>query len=95
MYQGRRAGLTEWFASLGYVYDPSLHGVSSDWCAAWARAPDFDSLLGFLSSGARLCFQAPEQRRRASLLYDLHGIQDIRGGTLNPIGSIRGTSRAP
>jgi ABC-type multidrug transport system ATPase subunit len=31
MYTGTREGLTPWFASLGYTYDPNLHGVSSDW----------------------------------------------------------------
>ncbi|GBF96283.1 ABC transporter G family [Raphidocelis subcapitata] len=31
MYTGPREGLTPWFSSLGYAYDPNLHGVSSDW----------------------------------------------------------------
>lgn len=31
MYHGAREGITDWFGSLGYNYDPSLHGVPSDW----------------------------------------------------------------
>ena len=31
MYAGMRDGLAEWFSSLGYDYDPALHGVVSDW----------------------------------------------------------------
>ena len=31
MYHGPRDGLVEWFARLGYGYDPALHGVVSDW----------------------------------------------------------------
>jgi len=31
MYHGARDGLVEWFATLGYHYDPALHGVVSDW----------------------------------------------------------------
>jgi ABC-type multidrug transport system ATPase subunit len=31
MYTGARDGLVEWFGSLGYPYDPTLHGVASDW----------------------------------------------------------------
>ena len=34
MFHGPRDDLTPWFASLGYTYDASLHGVSSDW---WAQ----------------------------------------------------------
>jgi len=30
-YTGPRDGLVEWFGSLGYPYDPTLHGVASDW----------------------------------------------------------------
>ena len=37
MYHGPREGITAWFGSLGYNYDPSLHGVPSDWWVApWA-----------------------------------------------------------
>jgi hypothetical protein len=39
MYHGPREGLTPWFASLGYTYDPSLHGVPSDW---WVPADPWD-----------------------------------------------------
>ena len=31
MYHGPREGITDWFGSLGYTYDPGLHGVPSDW----------------------------------------------------------------
>ena len=31
MYHGPREGITPWFGSLGYHYDPNLHGVPSDW----------------------------------------------------------------
>jgi ABC-type multidrug transport system ATPase subunit len=31
MYHGPREGVTAWFGSLGYSYDPNLHGVPSDW----------------------------------------------------------------
>jgi hypothetical protein len=31
MYHGPREGITAWFGSLGYNYDPNLHGVPSDW----------------------------------------------------------------
>jgi hypothetical protein len=34
MYHGPREGITPWFGSLGYKYDPSLHGVPSDWWVA-------------------------------------------------------------
>jgi ABC-type multidrug transport system ATPase subunit len=37
MYHGPREGITPWFGSLGYHYDPSLHGVPSDWCAPRSR----------------------------------------------------------
>jgi hypothetical protein len=31
MYTGPTDGLTRWFTSLGYHYDPSDHGMASDW----------------------------------------------------------------
>jgi ABC-type multidrug transport system ATPase subunit len=31
MYHGPRDGVAAWFGSLGYAYDPLLHGVPSDW----------------------------------------------------------------
>ena len=37
LYHGPREGITAWIGSLGYSYDPSLHGVPSDWWVApWA-----------------------------------------------------------
>jgi hypothetical protein len=31
MYTGAREGLVEWFADRGYHYEPTRHGVASDW----------------------------------------------------------------
>jgi len=31
MYHGPRDEMTTWFGSLGFKYDPDLHGVASDW----------------------------------------------------------------
>jgi ATP-binding cassette subfamily G (WHITE) protein 2 len=31
MYHGPRDEMTTWFGTLGYKYDPDMHGVPSDW----------------------------------------------------------------
>lgn len=31
MYTGPTGGLVPWFTSLGYAYDPEIHGMASDW----------------------------------------------------------------
>ncbi|KIZ04851.1 hypothetical protein MNEG_3112 [Monoraphidium neglectum] len=46
MYHGPREGITPWFGSLGYNYDPNLHGVPSDWALdlvaiGFAKPPRF------------------------------------------------------
>jgi hypothetical protein len=68
MYQGRRSGLTEWFAALGYVYDPGFHGVSSDWCGGGAGAPGRREaallLRGQSSANRRRGAGRPGPRRR-------------------------------